>query len=461
VSIYRSSDICGSTAELTPEHYRRWGSVLGGSVERGAKFVVGGDTRSSTPQFLAALVEGLCGAGVDCIHLGLLPTPMIDHAKRRLRAEGCAIVTASHHPAGANGLTWMVGDRPPMPEDVDRLRRAAERSKSRRAAASATAPRELDVSFDYVACLQETWVDSLHAQLRVVLDPMHGGWAGRARRYFNAIFPQCLVSVIHDVADPEFAGRTPDCSRAEHLEDLCAAVYRERAHLGIAFDGDGDCLALVDNEAVPLSADETTAVLLDSFGPQLQGNRFIYDLQFSDRIVEKARGLGAEPLSERSGRAFVRTRMQQTQALFGAETSGHYFFAELQGGDDALFAACRTVAHLAKSGRTMDNLRRECPAVFITPNLRVPLDAAAQTALISQLREAWSQYPQTTVDGVRIEVPGGWALVRGSAADPSLTFRFESIDWPGLDDLVQRFCRSLPEVGDVLWSSYRATLGMG
>ena len=111
----------------------------------------------------------------------------------------------------------------------------------------------MDISFDYVACLQETFVDSLTAQQRVVLDPMFGCWATKARRYLHAIFPQCLFSTVHDVVDDRFGGRTPDCSRHEELGDLCDAVYRERAHVGVAFDGDGDRVALVDNEGVALA----------------------------------------------------------------------------------------------------------------------------------------------------------------------------------------------------------------
>ncbi len=184
-----------------------------------------------------------------------------------LRAAGCAIVTASHNAAAMNGLKWMLGQRPPTPEDVARLEQETARfqvpnpkPEDRRR----TAPRTLDVSFDYVAHLQETFVESLAAQRHVVLDPMHGCWAPRVRRYLHAIFPQCIFSAIHDTVDAEFGGRPPDCSHLDRLGELCETVYRERAHLGVAFDGDGDRLALVDNEGVALSPEETAFVLLES-----------------------------------------------------------------------------------------------------------------------------------------------------------------------------------------------------
>ena len=462
MSIYKPCDIRGSaTQELTPALYRSWGHTLGSRVEPAEKFVVGGDVRGSTPEFLAALVAGLCDAGLDVVDLGMLPTPMIYHARRRLAAAGCAIVTASHNPADVNGLKWMVGDRPPTEDEVDALRERAEDPGSPPPSRSRTEPRSLDVSFDYVAWLQETWMDALSSQRHVVLDPMHGCFARRARRYLQAVFPQCLVSAVHDEREATFAGRTPDCARPQLLGELCDAVDQQRAHLGIAFDGDGDRLALVDDQAVALTAEEATWCMLQTFGSQLQGERFVYDLKFSDRVPQAAEQLGAEPLAERSGHAFIRARMLETDALFGAEISGHYFFRALQGGDDALFAACRLIAYLADSGKTLSELREGCPAIFITPDLRLAMAPQDQKIVLDRIRTAWSEHPQTTLDGVRIDFPDGWALIRSSVTESALTFRFEAADGHWLDELIRRFCEALSGVGGELWSTYQAATGRG
>jgi phosphomannomutase/phosphoglucomutase len=460
VSIYKPCDIRGDAAtELTPALYHCWGRLLGGRVGPGAKFVVGGDLRSSTPELLAALIAGLCEAGLDVVNLGLLPTPMIYYARHRLQAAACAIVTASHNPAQCNGLKWMIGDRPPTEEDVSVLRREAENPHFPPSGRSPGTPRSLDISFDYVAWLQETWVDALSVERHVVLDPMHGCWARRARRYLQAVFPQCLFSVLHDEPDPAFGGRSPDCSQPQLLEDLCDAVYRQRAHLGLAFDGDGDRIALVDDKAVVLTAEEATWCLLQSLGTQLHNQRFVYDLKSSDRVPEAARQLGAEPLVERSGHSFIRTRMVETGALFGAEISGHYFFRALQGGDDGLYTACRLIAYLGQSGHALSQLCRECPGVFITPDLRVAVALEHQQDVIDLARAAWSEHPQTTIDGVRIDFPEGWALMRGSVTDPALTFRFEAADLGWLSELVRRFCDKLEALGDELWARYEAAMG--
>ncbi len=458
MGIYKQTEICGDVSELSPAAFQRWGCMLGRQLPPMAKFVVGGDVRASTPTFLAALIDGLCQAGLDVVNLGQLPTPMIYYAKRRLNADGCAIVTASHNDASMNGLKWMLRDRPPTPDEIVALEHGDEQTVGDGHRRDVTTPRTLDVSFDYVACLQETFVECLGIQRHIVLDPMHGVWAERVRRYMHAIFPQCMFATIDDNIDPCFGGRAPDCSRSQELLDLCEAVYRERAHLGIAFDGDGDGLALVDNEGVALSADETAWVVLNCLGDDLRDERFVHDLKLSDRLIETARQFDAEPLAEHSGDTFIRRRMLDSDALFGAEVTGHYYHRALEGGDDGLYTACLLIDYLAHSNTTLADLRRTCPSIFVTPDVQIAVPIGKQPGLLDQIRTAWAEFPQTSIEGLRIDMPGGWALAIDSTIDPQMTFRFEGLDWHALDDLVERFCDSVHDIGDELWTRYRAAM---
>jgi len=462
MNIYLPCDIRGhATEDLTPELYRHWGRTLGSRLQPRDKFVVGGDVRKSTAAFQAALIEGLRELGLDVVDLGCVPTPMVDYARRRLGAAGSAMVTGAHSPSEINGLKWMLGDTPPSPEDIAWMESAVASGGSGSAARQDGTVRPLDISFDYVAWLQETWVDALSAHGHIVLDPMHGCWSGRIRRYMHAIFPQSLFLSIHDHPAADFAGCRPDCSHPEHLHALCDAVYRHRADLGLAFDGDGDRLAVVDNEGIALTAEELSWILLQSFGDRLQGRPFVYDLKFSDRIAEAAAGQGATPLVERSGHGFVHRRMQQLGAPFGAEVSGHYFFDALDGGEDALFAACWLFAWLAQREETLADWRRRCPAVYMTPDLRLAVSPEMQAEVLQRVSGAWSGFPQKTFDGLRVDTPAGWGLVRSSVTEAALTFRFEAIDWSALDDLVDRFCQSLGDLGDQLWTRYQVAMGHG
>ena len=459
LSIYKTYDILGNdNGELTPDLYRNWGRTLGRQVGPGAKFVIGGDVRESTPGFLAALAEGLTQMGGDVIDLGILPTPMVYYAKRRLRAAGCAVVTASHHPAGTNGLKWMVGNAPPDKNQVRLLREEAEAPGALPAGRTPGSTRSLDVSFDYVAWLQLAWVQARQARLHVVVDAGSGCWSARARRYLQAVFPQCLFSVLHDAPDGRFSARSPDCSRPESIEGLCEAVYRERADLGLAFDGDGDRLALVDNGGTPLTSEEAAWLLLQCLGQGLQGRPFVCDVRFSDRIAQAAEQLGATPVVARPGQAFLHRRMIETGAPFGAEISGHYAFDAVGGTSDALFAACHVIAHLASRERALSDLRSTCPRVYMTPDLRVRVPWQERESVFERVRAAWSDYPQTTVDGVCVRFPDGWALVRNSGTEPALSFRFEASDWERLRELVYQFCNPLGEAGTDLWIEYSAAM---
>jgi phosphomannomutase/phosphoglucomutase len=213
-------------------------------------------------------------------------------------------------------------------------------------------------------------------------------------------------------------------------------------------------VAFVDNEGAALTAEQATFVLLWSFDDALKGQTFVHDVKFSDRVAHAAREMGAAPVAERSGHAFIRTRMLETGALFGAEISGHFFYRGLQGGDDGLFTACRMMADLARRTETLAELRGHCPQVHMTPDLRLSAGKRSREEIIDRIRAVFGEYPQSSVDGVRIDFPDGWALVRGSVTERRLTFRFEGNSGECLDRIVRDFAGRLPDLGEELIEQY-------
>jgi phosphomannomutase/phosphoglucomutase len=292
-----------------------------------------------------------------------------------------------------------------------------------------------------------------------VIDPDGGTCARRARRYLQAIFPHSLFSAIRDEPEAVATEDLPDRPRQESLVELAAAVDRERADLGIAFDGDGDQVTFVDDEGVALTVEEAAAALLESFGGELAGQAFVYDIRCSERLARRAAELGAHPIAQRSSHAAIHARMCEAQAIFGAGAGGHYFFRALAGGDDALFAACWMISWLAVSGKSLGKIRKACPPLAITPDLQVAVDPASAAAVLEQIRNAHAQYPQTLMDGVKITFPEGWALVQGRAGRSPLSFRFEAADWLQLRTMVHHFRELLGDVGDNLWHAYTEVLG--
>ena len=446
--LYKACDIRGGVeSELAVALYEHWGRVLASRVEVGSIFVVGGDVRETTPEYLEALSSGLAAGGARVVNLGIAPTPMVYFGRRHLEAPACAIVTASHSPPHINGLKWMVGPRPPDEAEVQSLRGPAG---PHRAGGSRT---DRDLSGPYGEWLCERWKGG--ARLRLVVDPGNGCWSGLAVEYLRATFPGAGITALHDRADGRFPDRNPDCARPQYLSVLSAAVRERGADLGIAFDGDGDRVAFADEEGVVLSAEEATHILLHSLSDELEGRAFVYDIKFSDKVAEAARALGAEPQAQRSGHAFIRRAVMDGLARFGAEVSGHYFDAELDGGDDGLFTACRMIHHVAGGTESLGAQRQACPPVFMTPDLRLAVPGEQQDAALEVVRRAFADLPQSEVDGVRVEFPQGWGLARKSVTEPVMTFRFEGRTAVDLEHTIQAYCSGLPELGPQVAERHR------
>ena len=452
MSIYKACDIRGPVTQLSPELYRSWGRILGSRLEGGSIFPVGGDVRLTSPAFREAFIEGLISVGLRAVDLGTLPTPMVYFARRHLQAPGCAMVTASHNPPDINGLKWMVGDLPPNEEEVQSLRKGVDSGEMGKERGGGIREK-MDISPAYREWLWERWAGG-QGKGKIIVDPGTGCWAGRAGKYLETVFSGAECIAIHDREDGLFRERNPDSSRPEHLRRLVEEMVHREADLGIAFDGDGDRVAFVDGEGRVLTAEETAWILVQSFGEEWRGGTFVYDLKCSDRIPQAVRELGGDAQAQRSGHAFIRTSMIEGKGLFGAEVSGHYFYGELEGGDDGLFTVCRVLRYLEERGKSLAEMRRSCPPIFTTPDLRLEFAAGEQEEIIALIREQFGNYPQSSVDGVRVEFPDGWALVRQSVTAPELTFRFEGGDAVSLDSLVRRFIENLGEVGKQIYETF-------
>ena len=462
MSIYKACDIRGdSKSELNPELFRIWGEVLGLLQPAGSMFFVGGDVRTTTEAFRLSLIDGLATAGMRVFDLGTVPTPMVHFAQRHLGGTACAIVTASHSPANDNGLKWFSAGHPPDEGQVGLLRAAGKDQGSGGEAAAGVARaagvcEEADVDADYADWLvQRLGMAERLTQLgEVVVDPGNGCWAGRCGPILERLFPETRIHLIHDRPDGTFPERNPDCARPEFLGDLAAAVGARGADLGIAFDGDGDRVAFVDETGTPLTGEQATWILLQTMVEELPGQSMVYDVKMSDVVADAARELGARPHVERSGHAFIRTRMIDLDAHFGAELSGHYFHRELAGGDDGLFTACRMITFLAAGDRSLADLRQACPDIFVTPDLRLRVRQDDQDGVIAQVRSRFDEYPQSLIDGVRIEFESGWGLIRKSVTEEALTCRFEGVDEAALDEVVAAFSAGLCNYGKDLRQQY-------
>ncbi len=449
MSVYKPCDIRGPLTELSSEMYYTWGRLIGNTLATGAHCVTGGDIRPSSREFLAALEKGLKDAGIHVLSLGIVPTPIVYFMKRTYTADAAAIVTASHSPPNTNGLKWLIGCIPPQEEDVRQLEEMSKRELPNLRAGGTI--ETLDPMPHYLNWLKGCFFDDTQDVIRrIVIDFGNGCWALGGSRYVKMTFPQTDLVSIHDIPDGTFPSRVPDCSKPEHLHLLSKAVTETNADIGFAFDGDGDRVGFVDEEAVPLSPEESTFALLQSFSQSLKNTKFVYDIKFSDTIAEAASNLGASPIPERSGHTFIRARMIKEDATFGAEISGHYFYKALGYGDDGMYSACRLVHYLKQKKLRLSDLRKRAPKPHITQDIRLEVRPDVQT-FMKEIKGKFSDMPLGSVDGLRVNFPNGWALARPSVTESKITFRFEGKTQQDLEDTIRAFASRVPAVQDQLF----------
>jgi phosphomannomutase/phosphoglucomutase len=420
---------------------RNFGATVAGGGFAGfhpATVVVGGDGRASTPALRAALLAGLLAEGVDVFDVvGATPTPALYWIRQVLAAQAVAIVTASHSPPHWNGLKVMNGPLPPTPADVEALDVAPppRREAGRRHAIGS-------IHDTYVAARIAPFAAAGLPGVKIVVDPGGGCQSGVASRAFRELGAN--VDALHDELDPTFRQRHPDCAVPKHLTELAARVPAVGAAMGIAFDGDGDRLAVIDDRGRYVPAEKVAMLLVDGPLAVRPGEVVVLDIKASMQLERAVARRGGIPVRMKSGHAYMKRAVIERGAVLGSEVSGHLFFGALGGIDDPLFAAL-TLARWQAAGDVPLSARVDAqPAFHLSPDLRLRISADETDALIDSLPGRFADAEVQRVDGVRLVWPEGWLLARRSITDAVCTLRFEGADATALDAIKARFVAAYP-----------------
>jgi len=445
-SIFKACDIRGVYGQdLTQETARRIGVAVG-TLSRSKlgidapSVVVGRDVRPSSAPLAEALVDGLMRAGCNVTDIGIVPTPAFYFAMDQLRADSGVMVTASHNPAQFNGFKLRIGAMPVTPEEVQEVYRIAASEVPPRYPLPSGKLSHQDVLPAYEEHILA--LAPLRAPLSVAVDCSNGCYSELAPRILRQA--GAAVDELFCTPDGTFPGHPPNPAVADNLAALCRRVRETGADIGIAFDGDGDRVAFVDSRGRPIPADVTAVILIRRLLSGMPGAKVVYDLKCSMIVEEAVRQVGCVPLMERSGHAFIKTRMIREHAAFGAEISGHFFYERLSGGDDGLYSALVMLDLVAKHGPLAD-LVDAVPTYHITPDIRIPAEGLDVPGVLRRLRDGASGQV-SELDGLRVSYPDGWALARQSVTEPVVTLRFEARTAESLDDLIRRFLQPAPEL---------------
>lgn len=433
-TILREYDIRGTVGEtLFPEDARAVGRAFATVVRArgGRRVCVGRDGRLSSPELHRALVEGLRAGGVDVLDLGLGPTPMMYFAVHELDTDGGIQVTGSHNPPNHNGFKLMLGKASFFGEQIRELGRIAAAGDFCEGAGSL---EQVNVFERYVARLARDYHGT--RPLNVVWDAGNGA-AGPAMAALAARLPgrhHCLYAEV----DGRFPNHHPDPTEPHNLVALIDAVQARGAEVGIAFDGDGDRIGVVDGKGRILWGDQLLMILAEDVLARLPGSTIIADVKASQVLFDRIAALGGRPLMWKTGHSLIKAKMVETGAPLAGEMSGHIFFKDgFYGHDDALYVAIRLLDILGRGHRTLAEIRDAMPQTFSTPEVRFACPEDRKFTLVAELarRLAEEGAEVDTTDGVRVRSGDGWWLLRASNTQAVLVARAEARSAEGLERL--------------------------
>ncbi len=428
--IFRQYDVRGVVGrDLTTDVARALGAgyaalLRDAGVSNGI-VAVGRDNRPSGAMLRDGLVDGITGAGFDVLDVGIVPTPVLYWALHNEPVVGGIQITGSHNPPEYNGFKISRGAASVHGGEIQRLYELA-RDALPTAGAARGAVTERAVIDRYVDDIVER-IGPLSRPLRIVADYGNGAGALVGPQLLDRLGAQ--VTHLFAESDGTFPNHHPDPSVVENVQELIAAVKREGATLGVAFDGDADRIGLVDDRGEIVWGDHLLILYArDVFARTGRGAPIIFDVKCSQALPQAIADAGGEPVMWKTGHSLIKDKMKALDAPLAGEMSGHMFFAEgFYGHDDALYGAARLLRIVADSNRTVSELLADVPSFVSTPELRVDVDEARKFEIVDRaVRDFRARYDVIDVDGVRVLFGDGWGLIRASNTQPVLVMRFEA-----------------------------------
>ena len=425
-SIFKAYDVRGVVPSTIDEGLARaLGNAFGRmALAEGEKTVaVGRDGRLSGPALSAALVQGLTAAGVDVIDIGMVTTPMLYFAASTLCASGIQ-VTGSHNPKDDNGFKMVLAGRAIYGDEIQALRKLIEDDLGGATDGKVGSVRTVNLFAPY----RDRIVGDvkLARPMKIVVDCGNGVAGASAPSILRAL--GCEVIELFSEVDGNFPNHHPDPSKPENLRDLIAALQSSGAELGLAFDGDGDRLGIVTPGGNIIYPDRQLMLFARDVLKRVPGGTIIFDVKCTQRLAPAIREAGGVPLMYKTGHSLIKARMKELDSPLGGEMSGHIFFKERWFGfDDGTYAGARLLELLSRHqdpAAILDAL----PTSFSTPELNVKCAEGEPHRLVEQLIGRAKFDPPaeiTTIDGVRVDWPDGFGLVRASNTTPVLVLRFE------------------------------------
>jgi phosphomannomutase/phosphoglucomutase len=424
-NIFREYDIRGIVGRhLTDETVAVLARALGTFFRKSnaKKIAIGYDARISSPRFCDLLTQGFTETGCDVLLIGRVPTPVLYHTVFTRGVDGGVMITGSHNPPDHNGFKICLGKDALFGSQIQEIKEIA---LSGEFTSGAGTVEKLDVLDDYCRDIVSR-VSVGERKLRVVIDAGNGMGGVTAVPVYRELCVE--LTELFTEPDSTFPNHHPDPTVEENLDDLIRAVREGSADLGIAFDGDGDRIGVVDETGRIIWGDELMVLFSRAVLQERPGAAIIAEVKCSQTLFDDIAAHGGQAIMWKAGHSLIKAKMKETKAALAGEMSGHIFFADrFYGFDDATYAGGRLIEILSKTDKPLSALLADLPKTFSTPELRVDCPDETKFDVVKRIAEDFARtHNVITIDGARILFDHGWGLVRASNTQAILVLRFEA-----------------------------------
>jgi len=436
--IFKAYDIRGIVGStLSPAYATLIGQAIGSeAIERGLnKIAFARDGRLSGPELGQAFVQGVQSTGVDILDVGMVPTPVLYFAATEHTDGTGVMLTGSHNPPDYNGFKMMLGGDTLSGDQIQEIR---ERIESKDFKTGTGKYENMAVGKDYINRIISDV--KLTRPLNVVIDCGNGVAGAIAPLLFKSM--GCRVTELFCEVDGKFPNHHPDPSKPENMRDLIAAVKAKKADIGLAFDGDGDRLGVIDSEGKMIYPDRLMMLFATDVLSRNHGAQIIYDIKCSNNLTKVIWEKGGEPLMWKTGHSLIKAKMKQSGAQLAGEMSGHIFFKERwYGFDDGMYSGARLLEIISPLHESTDEIFAALPDAYNTPEINVSMQEGEHHQFIEDLmmQADFGDANVSMIDGIRADYSDGWGLVRASNTTPVLVLRFEGQNQKSMERIQQTF----------------------
>ena len=430
--------------ELTEENTRLIGQAFANcaATQGHESVLVGGDVRCSTETLRTALQKGLNNGGVNVIDIGTVPTPVLYFAIHELEVPAGIVITGSHNPPEYNGLKFVLNYVPFAGDELQDIHRLITNNCLAKGSGSVSQQFVLDSYVDRI--IHDI---KLERRLHIAVDCGNSVTGVLVPRLFEAL--GCEVVPMFNELDGTFPNHHPDPVDPKNLQQLIQTVNEQALDFGIAFDGDGDRIGVVTQSGTIVSADTLIAYLAKDVLQHRPGAPIVLDVKCGTNAVRSILANGGQAVLEKTGHTNIKAKIRELDAPLGGEFSGHICFADRwYGFDDALYTACRFLESVSRHPPDFMNFLNALPPTNATPEIEIRVPDSEKFDLVDEFGRvsSFDHGEVITIDGVRVNFPDAWGLIRASNTSPKIVMRFEASTPTRLQETQTLFFKHLRRV---------------